>query len=167
MTTDELLTYIAAERVALVAYYPLPSPVDCLRYALTELGEYEDAILRTERQTDKRNNGRARDWQAELGQCGEMIGAAFVQLDGWEAAVCWLSGVYRTDRQELVGKLAVALGWQLRRATCARDTAIVLDAWLSLCRCHELDPADLLRARYAQVRQKHANRPTAPVEVQP
>lgn len=59
--------------------FPLPSPLDCIRYALCELCEYEDAMLRLERIGDKRNNDRQPDPRAELGQALYMLLSAAVQ----------------------------------------------------------------------------------------
>ena len=60
--------------------FPLPSPLDCIRYSLCELCEYDDAMLRLERIGDKRNNARQPDPRAELGQALYMLlSAAAVQ----------------------------------------------------------------------------------------
>ena len=59
--------------------FPLPSPLDCIRYSLCELCEYEDAMLRLERIGDKRNNARQPDPRAELGQALYMLLSAAVQ----------------------------------------------------------------------------------------
>jgi hypothetical protein len=71
---------LSRERTA--ATFPLPTPRDCIRYAITELAEYDDALLRLERAGDKRNNARQPDPQAELGQCVYMLLSAAVQTSG-------------------------------------------------------------------------------------
>ena len=63
--------------------FPLPSPLDCIRYAICELAEYDDALLRLERIGDKRNNARQPDPRAELGQAFYMLLSAAVQV-GYE-----------------------------------------------------------------------------------
>jgi hypothetical protein len=165
MTTLELLEYIAAERAALANCYPLPSPLDCVRYALTELGEYEDAMLRAERTGDKRNNQRPSDARRELGQVGEMLGAAWVQRDDWrdtdEAELDQHSQSFRTGdtgditRQQCVGVLSIALGWELRDSPGYHGTLSAFVAWLKLVTWHGWDAHALLVERYAQVREKH------------
>lgn len=71
---------LSRERTA--ATFPLPSVLDCIRYAITELAEYDDALLRQERTNDKRNNDKAHDARSELGQCGYMLLSALLQLPG-------------------------------------------------------------------------------------
>lgn len=61
--------------------FPLPSVLDCIRYAITELAEYDDALLRQERTGDKRNNDKAHDPRSELGQALYMLLSAAVQLE--------------------------------------------------------------------------------------
>lgn len=70
---------LSRERTATT--FPLPTPRDCIRYAITELAEYDDALLRIERTGDLRNNARQPDPRAELGQCVYMLLSAYVQLD--------------------------------------------------------------------------------------
>jgi hypothetical protein len=60
--------------------FPLPSVLDCIRYAITELAEYDDALLRQERQGDKRNNiKQMHDPRSELGQALYMLLSAMMQ----------------------------------------------------------------------------------------
>lgn len=87
--------------------FPLPSPLDCIRYAICELAEYDDALLRIERTGDKRNNERTLDPRAELGQALYMLLSAAVQwritpqaytlppcgrLHAYGSALSWLLG---------------------------------------------------------------------------
>lgn len=60
--------------------FPLPSVLDCIRYAIYELAKYDDALLRQERTDDKRNNDKAHDPRVELGQCGYMLLSAAMQM---------------------------------------------------------------------------------------
>ena len=69
---------LSRERTA--ATFPLPSVLDCIRYAITELAEYEDALLRQERASDKRNNDKQHDPRSELGQALYMLLSAAVQF---------------------------------------------------------------------------------------
>lgn len=157
MTTIELLEYIASERQALAHCYPLPSPLDCVRYALTELGEYEDAMLRAERTGDKRNNVKPSDARRELGQVGEMIGAAIVQLDGWKMLVfdCWNSGRRITLVADLSISIAEAMYSSYPDCIVPGEAADAFGAWIDLCHYHGWEPHALLAERYAQVRERH------------
>lgn len=69
---------LSRERTA--ATFPLPSVTDCIRYAICELAEMEDAWLRIERADDKRNNVRQSSPYDELGQAVYMLLSAAVQL---------------------------------------------------------------------------------------
>ena len=71
---------VAASRNVLAGKFPLPDPYDCVRYAITEAGEYVDAMLRMERTKDKRNNGKELSPGEELAQCGYMLFSAMIQL---------------------------------------------------------------------------------------
>ena len=73
-------TQLSRERTA--ATFPFPSALDCIRYAVTELAEYDDALLRQERAGDKRNHDKAHDPRSELGQCGYMLLSEALQLNG-------------------------------------------------------------------------------------
>lgn len=154
MTTIELLEYIASERQSLAHCYPLPNPLDCVRYALTELGEYEDAMLRAERTGDKRNHVKPHDARRELGQVGEMIGAALVQLDGWQRVT---EGAYApSNRYDSISVMLESLSkcfWY--RADIFNDAKWSFVNWLGLVSFHGWDAHALLVERYAQVREKH------------
>lgn len=71
---------VRQSRELTAATFPLPSVLDCIRYAITELAEYDDALLRAERTGDKRNNDKAHDPRGELGQAIYMMLSAYVQL---------------------------------------------------------------------------------------
>lgn len=162
MKTLELLEHISQERAALAHCYPLPSPLDCIRYALTEVGEYEDAILAMERTGDKRNNpDRERDARKELGQVGEMLGAGLVQLDGWRD----LDG-YDLDEPHtvpsrlqtlatLIGLAADAMAGLHSGHAILHRVAWPFPEWIGLVKWHGWDAHALLQERYAQVREKH------------
>ena len=71
---------VRKSRELTAATFPLPSVLDCIRYAITELAEYDDALLRQERTGDKRNNDKTHDPRSELGQALYMLLSAAVQL---------------------------------------------------------------------------------------
>ena len=70
---------LSRERTA--GTFPLPNVLDCIRFAICELSEYDDALLRQERTGDKRNNDKAHDPRNELGQALYMLLSAAVQLE--------------------------------------------------------------------------------------
>jgi hypothetical protein len=72
---------VQLSRQRTAATFPLPSVLDCIRYAITELAEYDDALLRAERTGDKRNNDKAHDARGELGQALYMLLSAYAQWD--------------------------------------------------------------------------------------
>ena len=72
---------VQQSRQLTAATFPLPSVLDCIRYAITELAEYDDALLRAERTGDKRNNDKAHDPRSELGQALYMLLSAAAQLN--------------------------------------------------------------------------------------
>ncbi len=72
---------VRKSRELTAATFPLPSVLDCVRYAITELAEYDDALLRQERTGDKRNNDKAHDPRNELGQALYMLLSAYMQWD--------------------------------------------------------------------------------------
>jgi hypothetical protein len=161
MTTLELLEYIAAERAALAGCYPLPSPLDCVRYALTELGEYEDAMLRAERTGDKRNHSKPHDARRELGQVGEMLGAAWVQKPAFfQCDEHDLDQAAQRIRINQVASMLMLIADSLQ-ALAVRHSVVPMivlwsfDVWIGLCTWHGWDAHALLVERYAQVREKH------------
>lgn len=161
MTTLELLEYISQERAALAGCYPLPSPLDCVRYALTELGEYEDAMLRAERTGDKRNNQKPSDARRELGQVGEMLGAAIVQLNRKRPLAS--EAIHTMEsRLDSVATLAESIAKCLwYRMDMNSDAQWSFANWIALVQLHGWDAHALLVERYTQVREKHCT------EVQP
>ncbi len=60
--------------------FPLPGVSDCIRYAICEMAEMDDAWLRFERMSDKRNNVRISDPYLEFGQALYMLYSAAVQM---------------------------------------------------------------------------------------
>lgn len=82
---------VELSRECTAATFPLPTSLDCIRYAITELAEYDDALLRLERAGDKRNNARQPDPQAELGQAIYMLLSAATRFGERPEYQPWLS----------------------------------------------------------------------------
>lgn len=79
MNLGHLVSIVQESRNLTALVFPLPDVDDCVDYAITEAGEYLDAVLRAKRQGDKRNNDKAHDKRHEWGQCGYMIASAIIQ----------------------------------------------------------------------------------------
>jgi hypothetical protein len=96
------------------ATFPLPSVLDCIRYAITELAEYDDALLRAERTGDKRNNGKEHDPRSELGQALYMLLSAHIQwnecpdlyYDPPEQGEEWLDAMLYSSTMSELARLA-------------------------------------------------------------
>lgn len=163
---------VKESRKRTAATFPLPSPVDCIRYAICELTEYDDALLRLERIGDKRNNERTPDPRAELGQAIYMLLSAAVQwrtepkpdvtsqysrLHLYSSSVSWLLGFTLSPANS---RLTAPLSEDGRIAT----GITVSGAYAALCdlaACHGWDVAALIDDTCAAFEAKHA-----PKEVQ-
>lgn len=147
--------------------FPLPSPLDCIRYAITELAEYDDAMLRAERTADKRNNDRTPDARAELGQAMYMLLSAAVQ---WRTA----PKPYGTSQYSRLHLYSSSLSWLIGftvSPTSSRFTAplsedgriatglTVSGAYAALCdlaACHGWEVGALVDETCATFERKHA-----------
>ncbi|MFN8467272.1 MAG: hypothetical protein U0X20_17070 [Caldilineaceae bacterium] len=73
-------TIVLRSRQQLEGHFPWPQTLIAnAEYALTEAGEYLDALLRIRRTTDKRNRNKDHDPIKELGQCGYMIASGLLR----------------------------------------------------------------------------------------
>jgi len=81
MNLHGLVSIVQESRDLTALAFPLPDVAGCVDYAITEAGEYLDAILREKRNGDKRNNVKDSDIRKEWGQCGYMIASAMMQED--------------------------------------------------------------------------------------
>ena len=72
----QLHTHVWRVRAEIGDTWLTPSPLDCLRYAVTEAGEAMDAWLRDQRPDDARNNERRLDVLDELADCAIMLVSA-------------------------------------------------------------------------------------------
>lgn len=89
-----------------------PSPIDCLRYAVTEVAEAMDAWLRAQRPDDTRNNSRQMDVLDELGDCAIML-CSTLSLD--KPPIQRTSSVHKITLDELVYVVARILPRQSQR----------------------------------------------------
>ena len=73
-------TYLSRNRTA--ATFPFPELRACIDYTICEFaGELRDAMLRSERGGDRRNNDKAHNQQAELGDAFYMLLSACIRAE--------------------------------------------------------------------------------------
>jgi hypothetical protein len=77
----DVLERVGSSRLMLEGKFPYPSAVDCMRYAIQEMAEYDDAMMRAYQPDHKRNNERQPDPRKELGQAGYMILSAMLYFE--------------------------------------------------------------------------------------
>ena len=141
--------------------FPLPGPLACARYALTEGAEADDALLRAERSGDRRNNDRQRDACNEWGQAGYMILSGLISLprlpelkfpDGNARPALWAYGA-------TMGELAAFL----QQAACGvpfdrsfRALAWAWTCWRLYAEAHRWDAVQLIDDTCSAFEAKHA-----------
>lgn len=103
MTPQELHAAVWRVRAEIGHVWLTPPPIDCLRYALTEVGEAMDASLRAQRPGDARNHARDLDVLDELGDCAIMLCSALpaIEVAGY--------GLRNSSLDDIAGAVAHAL----------------------------------------------------------
>lgn len=128
--------------------FPLPSVFDCIDYAICEAAEMLDALLRSRRTGDKRNNERQVDARAEWGQCGYMIASALIQTN-------YEPHTYYDEYAD--GQMVVydCIHW-LAREQMERDASLVdaMGCWVFYCQSQGWDAKKLLRETCAEFERK-------------
>ncbi len=155
-TLYELVEIVRESRERTNDVFPLPDVDSCIDYAITEAGEYLDAILREERNKDKRNRDKEHDARKEIGQCGYMIASAVIQVPtGHLDAIDW---------QPYVGPSGITLYRLFKTLADVRDGTNnkwenphvdAFDEWHAFVVLCGYDPADLLRETCAAFEAKH------------
>ena len=155
-TLAELADVVRKSREKTNPYYPMPNVEKSFRFAFTECGEFEDALLR-EDQTFARNNNRDRDARAEYGQVGYMIATAVFQLvDDPSCSYDGMNYTYRmgktvTRDESDMYDVAKYLVSAIRRHQFAHET---LTLWARSCYNYGYDPMELLKETCAAVEAK-------------
>lgn len=90
----ELHALVWAFRQQVSEFWPTPEPDDALRYDFTEAGESIDALLRSKRPHDKRNNSKDHDRLDEWADCAIMLMTA---VSSWKEE--WAPEETLTDEQ--------------------------------------------------------------------
>ena len=148
-TLAELVDIVRQSRERTDSVFPLPDVDSCIDYAITEAGEYLDAVLRDKRDTDKRNRDKDHDARNEYGQCGYMIASALIQMRpmGSTLDVDTLAGEFYAIFSLLAGF----------RNDAISDTSIIyaLGEWSAFAMQRGENPAELLRETCAAFEAKH------------
>ncbi len=147
MNLHGLVSIVQESRDLTALAFPLPDVAGCVDYAITEAGEYLDAILRAKRTGDKRNNVKDSDERREWGQCGYMIASAIMQIpgfpmDGWRGEKI---SVYSVTGYLCSYRTSPALFW-LTSSLCD---------WVDVCTANGWDAADLLIDTCTAFEYKH------------
>jgi hypothetical protein len=161
MNLAELIEIVLKSRRKTAGVFPLPDVDSCIDYAITEAGEYLDALLRERRRRDLRNNEKDHDARREWGQCGYMIASAIIQHDDakrWDAD-CWIA-----EREPaFVGFYDVMLalcGARMLGDNSGIDELEALDYWHAFAVRCGWNPADLLSETCADFERKHLRAPS-------
>ncbi len=148
MNLHGLVSIVQESRDLTALAFPLPDVAGCVDYAITEAGEYLDAILRAKRTGDKRNNVKDSDERKEWGQCGYMIASAMIQIPDCEMeSDCDYSDIYSV-LQRLCNErqFTSVFGWNLADA---------LAIWHTVCHTNGWNATDLLIDTCTAFEYKH------------
>lgn len=155
-TLKDLIDVVRESRMKTNPYYPMPDIEKSFRFAFTECGEFEDALLRKE-PGFVRNNSKEVNARAEYGQVGYMIATAMFQLvDDPEHSydnMDYTRRIHYVTRpnDEDVYDVVVFLINAIRREEYAHDT---LSAWANSCYGYGCDPMELLIETCKAVEEK-------------
>ena len=154
---DTLVDIVRQSRERTAGVFPLPDVDSCIDYAITEAGEYLDAVLREQRDTDKRNRDKDHDARKEWAQCGYMICSAIIQvptdhLDAldWEPYIAAEQGNVYVVISRLCD-IRTGLAWMNHE----NPHVDVLDDWQAFAVKCGWNPAELLRETCAAFEAKH------------
>ena len=158
MTLYDLVEIVRESRERTNDVFPLPNVDDCIDFAITEAGEYLDALKR-ENTTYKRNNDKAHNARNEWGQTGYMIASAIIQTDtdhldrlDWEPYVPAAEG----NLYVVIARLC-----DIRTGLRVDENPLIdaFDQWNAYAELCGYYPADLLRETCAAFEAKHLRQP--------
>ena len=157
-TLYDLVEIVRQSRERTNDVFPLPDVDSCIDYAITEAGEFLDAVLREKRDTDKRNRDKDHDARKELSQCGYMICSAIIQIDGvqYDRKTFDHENVY--DLFYFLSMYRLGGLWfpdYDPTNEYAATYILALNAYCRVCESNGWNPADLLRETCAAFEAKH------------
>ncbi len=160
----DVLERVGNSRMMLEGKFPYPDARPCTDYAIGEMYEYRDAIMRQERTDDKRNNVREHNPREEIGQAMYMIVSALLRHIETERVlvVRYVLGDGNPERRDMfyynaIISLAQAAGNFFEDKP---DDAVLLlqFAWLDcvrLCHIHGWDVPTLITETCEAFERKH------------
>lgn len=155
----DVLERVGSSRLMLEGKFPYPEGVRCMRYAVQELAEYDDARMRLDQPDHKRNNERQPDSRRELGQAGYMILSAMLKVEGCRADL--ESEVL--DKACLYGAVVRELGDAISENSIniyvVNNLDWALAYWKELCTLHGWDVYDLITETCEAFEAKHLGVP--------
>ena len=159
MTLKTLVDIVQKSRQRTAAYFPLPDIKSCIDYAITEAAEHLDAVLREERNADKRNNAKEHTPRFEWGQCGYMVASAIIQDmptddDADVEEEFWECNAYSFN-ENVYTVLAYMAHIQAGMNQDEFRYVDTLDKWHAASRSLGYDSAELLRETCAAFESKH------------
>jgi hypothetical protein len=143
---------VGACREELAGVRPLPTTLDSILFAMTELAEYVEAARLRPNAQYIRNNERQFDERRELAQVGEMLATAM-----------WVMDTEPTSKDAggvLVSRLACTISYALymwsqgKRSAAWGSLETALTIWAELAEYVDEDPAALIEAETARLRGK-------------
>lgn len=157
-TFRECVRIVHAHRERTEHVYPWPGDVQCLRYAVQEMAEYDDVCMREASPEHKRNNKRQPDARHELAQAGYMMCSAFACNDAPD--IVEVSSPLDHTRQWAVSILKLAAAIIIHdvdngRMEFAREVRYAFDAWLDICKQAGVQPIEAVNEICAQVEAKY------------
>jgi hypothetical protein len=148
MDLSNLVQIVRESRSMTAMVFPLPDVGGCVDYAITEAGEYLDAILREKRTGDKRNNSKQSDVRKEWGQCGYMIASAMIQIDGCKMITPNMGGSIYTV-------LVALCSYRMSPSGAVEWLTDALIDWESICDVNAWDAAELMAETCNAFERKH------------
>ena len=157
---QELIEIVSASRYGTNGVFPLPDSDSCIDYAITEAGEYLDAVLRERRNGDKRNNDKQHNPRKEWGQCGYMIASAIIQVPKIKSYDNDDFETYESPHDITLYRV-IAYLCDVQDDATDMDTPELdaLDFWHAFTVKCGWNPADLLTETCADFERKHLRAP--------
>jgi len=151
----DVLERVGSSRLMLEGKFPYPSAVDCMRYAIQEMAEYDDARMREDQPDHKRNNERTPDPRKELGQAGYMILSAMLKVEGCTADLESELGSKGQNYGAIVRELGDALTESESNIYVVNSLDWALAYWKELCTLHGWDIDALITETCEAFEAKH------------
>ncbi len=155
---------VGESRLLLDGHLPFPGEIGCVDYAIGEMYEYRDAIMRQENPDHKRNNERTADPRKELGQAMYMIVSAMLWFPDPDRmlGVRYPSAYVDTSMPHqyyfnAVSELADA-GLHFLQVDWVTGVELLQFAWLScikLCQVHGWEVTCLIEETCGDFERKH------------